>query len=101
MTTGKGGTPCAPATSRAGKFAISDGFSTQNFAISDIINVKTLRLTRNLCNFAHETYEVSPCKPENMSQRIFKRKIYQKLLEWKEQDNGSTLLQTVSKSLIR
>lgn len=27
-----------------------------------------------------------------MSDRIFKRKIYQKLLEWKEQDNGSTAL---------
>ena len=27
-----------------------------------------------------------------MSERIFKRKIYQKLLEWKEQDNGSTAL---------
>ena len=27
-----------------------------------------------------------------MGKRIFKRKIYQKLLEWKEQDNGSTAL---------
>ncbi len=27
-----------------------------------------------------------------MSKRVFKRKIYQKLLEWKEQDNGSTAL---------
>ena len=27
-----------------------------------------------------------------MSERIFKRKIYQKLLAWKEQDNGSTAL---------
>ncbi len=27
-----------------------------------------------------------------MSERIFKRKIYRKLLEWKEQDNGSTAL---------
>lgn len=27
-----------------------------------------------------------------MNERIFKRKIYQKLKEWKEQDNGSTAL---------
>lgn len=27
-----------------------------------------------------------------MAERLFKRKIYQKLLEWKEQDNGSTAL---------
>lgn len=27
-----------------------------------------------------------------MSERIFKRKIYQKLLDWKEQDKGSTAL---------
>lgn len=28
----------------------------------------------------------------NMEERVFKRKIYRKLLEWKDQDNGSTAL---------
>ena len=27
-----------------------------------------------------------------MEERIFKRKIYQKLLDWKKEDNGSTAL---------